>query len=104
MKRRLFLHASLCGALVLGLSACATQADPSLYADTSCETLRSLQTAYNSDLPILNEPLSDGINAIDQTRQNQNLFNLAPSQGATNKERKRISSIRAAYKKNGCSQ
>jgi len=102
MKRRLFLHASLCGALVLSLSACASKPDPELYADTSCETLRTLQTAYSSDVPIVtSQPLSDGINEVDQNRRSQQVF--SPSTDSS-LERKRKSSIRAAYKKNGCSQ
>jgi len=87
---------------MLGLSACASKPDPELYADTSCETLRALQTAYSSDVPIVtSQPLSDGINEVDQNRRSQQVF--SPSTDSS-LERKRKSSIRAAYKKNGCSQ
>ena len=93
---------------MLGLSACAThKADPEKYAGTSCETLKALQTAYNFSTPVHKTPISDGVNEIDQARKRQSGVlggNSQSENGLTSFERKDLNSIRAAYKKNGCSR
>ena len=102
MSKRLFLLCGLSGALLIG---CANQAKKARYAHTSCDTLRTLQAAYDSEVALGVKPQQlAGVNAIDRRRRQENVLGTPRKdyRGFSQSARNDLDAIRAAYRKNNC--
>jgi len=88
----------------LGLSACASYTGVNEYTSASCDTLRTLQVAYDNDTKITATRQLDGVNALDRRQRDLSTNSQRPKdyRAVSINTAAEVDAINSAYRKNDC--